>query len=243
MQFISGFSACSSVWLLHFSRLSILTPSNVTSAELSILFLPIFKTKESSSFVPRTINWNFPGFAFIEFLLNQVKTLFRSVSRFPNTISNSLLELYKVLLSAKLRTSDNVITKNKLFINVLKSKGPKIEPWGTRLIISYQKLYEEPIFFSLLTARGNQESMTVLSYQFHNIPIWLLEDLVVYNHAFDKSIKTVPTDPVWSNSFCQNEVTWIKQVGCFFAFQKPQSIELKKLYNLIIVYKLVFQRP
>ena len=148
MQFISGFSACSSVWLLHFSRLSILTPSNVTSAELSILFLPIFKTKESSSFVPRTIN--FPGFAFIEFLMNQVKTLFRSVSRFPNTISNSLLELYKVLLSAKLRTSDNVITKNKSFVNVLKSKGPKIEPWGTRLIISYQKLYEEPIFFLYL---------------------------------------------------------------------------------------------
>ena len=148
MQFISGFSVRSSVWLLNFSCLSILTPSNVTSAELSILFLPIFKTKESSSFVPRTINWNFPGFAFIEFMLTQVKTLFRSVSRFLNTISNSLLELYKVLLSAKLRTSDNMI-KNK-FINVLKSKGPKIEPWGTQLIISYQKLYEEPIFFLCL---------------------------------------------------------------------------------------------
>ena len=29
--------------------------------------------------------------------------------------------------------------------------------------------------------KGNQESMTVLSYQFRNIPIWLLEDRVVYS--------------------------------------------------------------
>ena len=29
--------------------------------------------------------------------------------------------------------------------------------------------------------KGNQESMTVLFYQFHNIPIWLLEYRVVYD--------------------------------------------------------------
>ena len=46
-------------------------------------------------------------------MLNQVKTLLGSVSRFLNTSSNSLLRLYKVLTSAKLYTSDNVIIINK----------------------------------------------------------------------------------------------------------------------------------
>ena len=54
-----------------------------------------------------------PGFAFDELMLNQVKILLGSVSRFLNTSSNSLLKLYKVLTSAKLYTSDNVITINK----------------------------------------------------------------------------------------------------------------------------------
>ena len=53
-----------------------------------------------------------PGFAFDELMLNQVKILLGSVSRFLNTSSNSLLKLY-VLTSAKLYTSDNVITINK----------------------------------------------------------------------------------------------------------------------------------
>ena len=42
-----------------------------------------------------------------------------------------------MLSLTKLHTSDNVITKNKSFINILKRKGPKIEPSG---------LFEEPIF-------------------------------------------------------------------------------------------------
>ena len=60
--------------------------------------------------------------------MNEAKTLLRSDSRILNTISNSLLELYKVLTSAKLHTSDNVITKKKSFINTLKSNDPKTEP-------------------------------------------------------------------------------------------------------------------
>ena len=108
-----------------------------------MLFLPIFKTKESASFVPRTINWNLPGFAFNELMLNLARTLLRSDSRFLNTISHSLLELYNVLSLAKLHTSDNVI-KNKSFINILKVRILKLS--GTPLIISYQELYEEPIF-------------------------------------------------------------------------------------------------
>ena len=181
------------MWLLNFSYLWVLTPSNVSSVELSVLFLPISKTKESSSFVPRTINWNLPGFAFNELMLNQAKTLLRSDSRFLNTNSNSLLELYKVLSSAKLHTSDNLITKNKSFMYILKSKGPKIEPWGTPLIISYQELYEEPISFFAHGEKDNEESMRILSYQFHTIPIWLSRSCGIQSCAFDISIKTVPT--------------------------------------------------
>ena len=110
----------SSVWLLNVSSLSILTPSNITSVELSILFLPIFNTKELSFFVPRIINWNLSGFAFNELMLNQAKTLLRSVSRFLSTIPDFVLEPQKVLSSAKVHTSDIVITKNKLFTNILK---------------------------------------------------------------------------------------------------------------------------
>ena len=61
-------------------------------------------------------------------MLNQAKPLLRSDSRFLKTNSNSLLELYKVLSSTMLHISDNVVTKNKSFIYILKSKSPKIEP-------------------------------------------------------------------------------------------------------------------
>ena len=61
-------------------------------------------------------------------MLNQAKPLLRSDSRFLKTNSNSLLELYKVLSSTMLHISDNVVTKNKSFIYMLKSKSPKIEP-------------------------------------------------------------------------------------------------------------------
>ena len=61
-------------------------------------------------------------------MLNQAKPLLRSDSRFLKTNSNSLLELYKVLSSTMLHISDNVVTKTKSFIYILKSKSPKIEP-------------------------------------------------------------------------------------------------------------------
>ena len=66
--------------------------------------------------------------AFNELMLNQAKALLRSVPRFLDTISSSLLEICKMLSLAKLHFKDNVTTKNKSSIIILKSKGPKIEP-------------------------------------------------------------------------------------------------------------------
>ena len=68
--------------------------------------------------------------------------------------------------------------------------------------------------FFAYEVKGNQESTTILFYQFCNIPVLLLEDRVVQSYAFDKSIKTLPTNPFLSNSFCQegsnlNKACWV----------------------------------
>ena len=51
-----------------------------------------------------------------------------------------------VLSSAKLQIFVFSIKRKRSLINMLNNNGPKIEPCGTPLIISYQSLYEEPIF-------------------------------------------------------------------------------------------------
>ena len=51
-----------------------------------------------------------------------------------------------VLSSAKLQVFVFSIKRKKSLINMLNNNGPKIEPCGTTLTISYQSLYEEPIF-------------------------------------------------------------------------------------------------
>ena len=130
------------------------------------------------------------------------KTLLRSVSRFLNSISSSLLELHKVSSLVKLHTSDNVITKNKKFTNIFTSKGPKIEPWGTPIV---PRAIWWAYFRSLLTA---------LSYRFHNIPIWLSEDCVVCNHVLlVNTLKLYPQIFFGLSIFARDEVIWINRVG------------------------------
>ena len=120
--------------------LSISIPSYVTSFELLILTLLIWTLKDLSSFFPRTINWNFPGLAFNELILNHSITPTRSVFRSEITFSMFFPTLCSVLLSAKLQTPDFLINKNKSFINMLKSKSPSKDPCGTPLFISCQEL-------------------------------------------------------------------------------------------------------
>ena len=56
--------------------------------------------------------------------------------------------------------------------------------------------------------KGNQESMTVLSYQFRNIPIWLLEDRVVYNDILlINPLKLYPQILFSLTLFARNDVT------------------------------------
>ena len=50
-----------------------------------------------------------------------------------------------MLSSAKLRTSDFFTEKDKSLINILNKRGPRIYPCGTPVLISHQKLHDEPI--------------------------------------------------------------------------------------------------
>ena len=83
---------------------------------------------------------------FIELILNQSNTFPRSYLRFENTCFRFLLQLYSVLSSPKLQTSDFVTDKNKSFIKTLKRRGPRIDPCGMPVLISHRELKEEPIF-------------------------------------------------------------------------------------------------
>ena len=51
-----------------------------------------------------------------------------------------------VLSSAKLQIFVFSIKRKRSLINMFNNNGPKIQPCGTPLTISYQSLYEEPIF-------------------------------------------------------------------------------------------------
>ena len=81
--------------------------------------------------------------------------------------------------------------------------------------------------------------MTILSYQFHNIPIWLLEDRVVYNHVLlIVLLKLYPQILFTLIHFASNEVTWIKHVVYCVPFGNHKIWNSKKSpCNLIIVHK------
>ena len=57
-------------------------------------------------------------------MMNQAK----KISRFLNTISDSIFEPYNVLSLTNLHTSEIAVGKIKSFINIIKIKGPKTEP-------------------------------------------------------------------------------------------------------------------
>ena len=87
-------------------------------------------------------NSDFPGLAFIELILNHSNPPLRSHLRLQNTFPRFLLRLYSVLSSTKLQTFDFVIESNKSLINILQIRGPRIEPCGTPVLMSYLLYYE-----------------------------------------------------------------------------------------------------
>ena len=75
------------------------------------------------------INWNFLGLAFSEFIPNHFKIIFISCCIFL-MLDNSIPPLQTMLLSTELRISKFSININRWLIKILKSKGPKTDPWG-----------------------------------------------------------------------------------------------------------------
>ena len=73
------------------------------------------------------MNLNFPGLAFKEFNLNQLKIIFVSKIRFSLISANVYPHEYKVLSSAKLQISDCSLIMNVSLTNILNKSGPNID--------------------------------------------------------------------------------------------------------------------
>ena len=86
------------------------------------------------------INWNFPALVFNEFVLNQNRIFFISHVRFSLMRNKFLSHEYRVLSLAKLHIPDFSVKKNILFMNILNSSGPNIDPWRIPRRTSYQLL-------------------------------------------------------------------------------------------------------
>ena len=82
------------------------------------------------------MNSNFSGFAFMELVLNQYKSLLALCSTFSDTLFKFATQEYKVLSSAKLQISDFSMKKNRSFINMLNNRGSSMEPCGIPCLIS-----------------------------------------------------------------------------------------------------------
>ena len=70
--------------------------------------------------------------------------------RSENTCSRFLLQLYNMPSSAKLQICDFLMDKNKLFMKILKRRGPRIDPCGTPLLILHHELKDEVLYFRLV---------------------------------------------------------------------------------------------
>ena len=123
----------SSIWFLNVSLLSMLIPSSITSSVDKSFMSSKFKTYESDMLFNRTMNWIFSKLAFT------VMTFVRSHTKSWNISGRFFLQLYKVLLTAKLQKWDCLINKNNSFAKMLKRQGQRMDLWGTPVIISYNQ--------------------------------------------------------------------------------------------------------
>ena len=103
----------------------------------------------------RTINCNFSGLAFSELTPNHFSTLLRSHLRLENAFSGFALQLYSVLSSAKLQTSDFVIEKNKSLITIRKVEVQELNlaSFMDWVLISYHELNAAPVLVHCLRSQ------------------------------------------------------------------------------------------
>ena len=121
-------------------------PNKITFCDSLIFILFILSGKGNLVALPRIINRNFPGFGFIQLILNQFNKFLVSCCKSSKTSSKSLSRLCIVLSWAKLHMFVlSTKTKFKL-INNLNNNEPQIDPCGRALIMSYKSLPEKFTF-------------------------------------------------------------------------------------------------
>ena len=115
-----------------------------TTLKLSLSILTIISS--ICPIFPRSISWNFFGLAAMEFILNHSSRLMVSRSKILITCKRDLACAEGELSSAKLQTEASCKNRKKSLMKILKSKGPKIDPWGTPVRSQSQELNSFPIF-------------------------------------------------------------------------------------------------
>ena len=130
-----------SICVVDDSLSSIVIPSSLTYLlDFTLLLSIINVILLLSMFNPRNIIWNLPGwnFATMLLILNQLRIKCSSLDNFRVASSKFCEHEHIFLSSAKLRGTSVSWRKNiKPFIKRLNNIGPRIEPYGTPLNISW----------------------------------------------------------------------------------------------------------
>ena len=134
--------------LLKFNSLSMVSRSNSTSSDSSIVKVYTESFWGWYDFLLSIMNWNFSGFAFVKLISNQYKSLLASCVRFSNIVFKFAPQEYKVLSSAKLKIVDFPMTKRKSFKNICKHSGISIKwtLYKVDISVDWQLIQERKVF-------------------------------------------------------------------------------------------------
>ena len=175
------------------SLLSIIIPKNFWKPLFLIVIVLLIKLGNVLG-VPRVIKCYFSEFSTRKFLKNHLPKIEKSLCSFLLTSSKVLPNATKVLSSAKLQTFKLWMNRKTSLITIWKRKGPRIEPWGTPVVISWKLLKSFLIlhlwnlFVKSLWTKLNELLSNPCTLNFANNREWSKE-----SNAFDKSIKRAPT--------------------------------------------------
>ena len=165
------------IWSLKVSRLSIVRSSKTTLEDYLIIIL-MFSMIDCLVLLPRTINGNFSGLGFTEFILNHFDIFCISYFRSFKIVCRVILQLDIVLSSAKSHIFILLIKRKRSLINKLKNNEPKIEPCGApQLYLYHSNHYNKNLFlFFAYNLLGSYVSNLIYFYQYHRLQILQQED-------------------------------------------------------------------
>ena len=120
--------------------------------------------------------------------------VFVSISSLKEIVSNSFLQGYRIVSSAKLQISVSFMKRSKLLIRTLKRIGPNIDPCGSPGIICNHLLKDEPTFtVCCRLERESCMSLKLFSQTPYASSFAIIKTSLTQSQAFIKSINNVPT--------------------------------------------------